>query len=334
MRYRVVGSAILVGFVVILFLCFRNGAEPRYKGKTLSDWANGLTAWPVSNRSGSAEEQWTAAIDHLRGEAVPTLVKWLNTEPGVWWSLYAKIERALPMRWRSSLMAAQLRERLYGDQMRMQRAWLAHRALIRLGKDAIPAMVRSLSVAKVQARAVAVLAGMQNVGESAAPAAPILCRLLQARDANLARSSAEALGNLAVSPEVSVPGLIQALTNSPNFDVIVGRKCAEALGQFGPQAAEAVPVLCAALKSDDGITAAEAARSLGRIGLNGELVIPDLIEYGRARRENRKYAIEGLAGYGPAASDAIPFLREALADEDHDTRELAKKTLENLGATP
>jgi len=129
-----------------------------------------------------------------------------------------------------------------------------------------------------------------------------------------------------------VSALAEALTNAmEKSDVILSRKCAEALGKFGRGGGEAVPLLCAALKNSDGITTAEAARALGKIGVHSEVAVPALIEYLSAGTVHRKYAIEGLLGYGEAARGAIPLLHDALQDEDHDTRAVAEETLQRLG---
>jgi HEAT repeat protein len=219
-------------------------------------------------------------------------------------------------------------------------AYRAANVLAGLGKQAFPKVMETISDPHFSNyfAGATLLGRMQDLGETGAAAVPFLCHHLKDGGGTLTMVCVGALGNLAAAPDEAVPVLVEALTNAmERSDVMLSRKCAEALARFGKRGGEAVGALCAALKSPDGIASAEAARALGKIGAHGEIAVPALIEYLSASPLHRKYAIEGLLGYGAAVGDAIPLLRDALQDEDHDTRAVAQEALDRLkqaGAYP
>ena len=202
-----------------------------------------------------------------------------------------------------------------------------------LGADALPQLLQSFSDPKFSnyLAAVYVIGEMRTVGDAGIAAVPVLCRYLQGNDESLGIACADTLGTLGVAPALAVPALVNALTNALQAgDVLLSRKCAEALGKFRGNSSNAVPVLCAALDSADGITTEEAARAVGQIGTDASIAVPALLKYLRREKRHRKYAIEGLSGYGAAAREAIPALQETLLHEDHDTRALAAELLLKL----
>ena len=221
-----------------------------------------------------------------------------------------------------------------------QTGYRAANVLSGLGKEALPQILQCFSDPQFTNGRIWILVDvirrMSNLEGAGDRAVPILCDLLARNDPNLHQGCVEALGNLAAAPTLAVPALSATLTNAlATPDIILSRKCAEALGKFGPNASNAVPVLCLALKSPDGITTEEAARTLGKIRAFGEVAVPALIQYLKeSNAKHRKYAIEGLTGYGSAAAEATPLIRDALLDEDHDTRSVARQALEQLTLEP
>ena len=129
---------------------------------------------------------------------------------------------------------------------------------------------------------------------------------------------------------------LDAEPNSPPGRTRSENEWKNAIRKLGPgalpdPAAEAVPTLCLALTSPDGITTEEAARALGLIGTSGELAVPALIKYLReGDKRHRKYAVEGLQGYGRASREAMPLLQEVLNDENHDARSAAAELIKQL----
>jgi HEAT repeat protein len=93
----------------------------------------------------------------------------------------------------------------------------------------------------------------------------------------------------------ALPALVKALTDN---DATVRAWAAQAIGQFGQDAAGAVPALVHLLANDDEGT--------------------------------RNSACIALRGIGPAAKDALPTLRKALSDSSADVRGFAKRAIERI----
>jgi len=356
-----------VGLLAVLGTCLalRSGdTEPRYRGRRLSRWVDGLST-PFQSRAGRLESE--VAIEQIGPAALPFLMTWLAESPQpAKVTIQMKLRNWLPFVLRRSRLWLWVeRKQAEAELNRQFRAANAEFALQLLGENARPAvpelmnMLNNTGQSSTAFRAGNVLGGlgpvvlpellraisnpqfsnhfglvgligrMHRLGDEATPLVTFLCRNVEQPSSSLRQACVEALGNLAVAPEQAVPALFRTFKESlDGDDVILSRKSAEALGQFGPRSDVAVPTLCAALKSPDGITTEEAARALGRIHTQSDLAVPALVEYlrtGGAR--HRRFAIEGLAPYGAAAREALPLLRDALQDEDHDTRALAREVL-------
>lgn len=357
----VIGTCLLVG----------RSSQPSYKAKTLSQWLD--QGGPMSAFGPRVSPEQELAIRHMGPKALPYLVRWLDDEPWLNPRRLLKILKFSPARFQTSRWPGRLMQKAQDNELhselrataaanalkvlgtgvrpaipelikifRAQRHWYSTyrvgEVLAKLGSDALPGLLKMLSDPAFSNRVavVEVVGRMHGLGTAGAPAVPILCGYLETSDSRLRSASIEALGALKVCPEKSVPALVLSLTNAMLIsDAIIARKSAESLAQFGANASNAVSALCDALKDTDGITTEEAARALGSIGTDGEMAIPALIAYfkGDDKGRHRKYAIEGLKGYGIAARDAVPLLREALADQDHDTRALAAGLLEVLSSS-
>ena len=368
MRRRVVIALVCLIVAVILWAVLRWPGEPSYKGRTLSEWFYAtLKAPDFGVRQKQWEEavqhMGTNAVPTLVSwlateptfgwhrffkiqNALPVslrasrIILWLRNKADAnemnQQFRAAAAESALIELRKDAKSAIPALLRMFRDPQRSSSAFRAGNVLAVLGKQSFPALLQCFSdpqftnyfaLAKVLGR----VRGFS--GEEGAPAVPYLCNLLESGDSALKQVCADALGNLAAAPDLAVPSLAGALTNAiQGSDVVLSRKCAEALGQFGSRGSPAVAALCFALNSPDGITSEEAARTLGKIGVGSETAVPALIAYLKSAGTTgrRKYAIEGLKGYGEAAREAIPLIREAMNDDDHDTRALAEETLEKL----
>jgi hypothetical protein len=368
MRRLVVTSIVCLVAAVGLWALVSWHREPSYNGKSLSDWVNATTKTPVSGPTADRWEEaikhmgtnaapllvkWLAS-EPMFGwrrffkaqNALPASLRasritlWLRGKADSNESRNelraAAAERALIVLGKDAKPAIPGLLLMLGNSGTPSRAFRAGNVLAGLGKESFPALLQCFSDPQFTNyfALVQVLAPMRGFlqGEGAA-AVPNLCSLLQRADPALKQACAEALGNVAAAPEMAVPCLARAMTNAiQNADIIVSGRCAEALGRFGSRGSAAVAALCFALSAPDGVTSEESARTLGKIGGNSDMAVPALIAYLRSAGTtgHRKYAIEGLRGYGEAAREAIQLIREALNDDDHDTRDLAQQTLQRL----
>ncbi len=147
------------------------------------------------------------------------------------------------------------------------------------------------------------------------------------------------MGDYAESPEIvknlarlgppAIPVLTRALTDDDEDDR-VRMHTASALGEMGPQAAEATPSLIQALKQHNEMVAKWAALALGKIGPGAKDAVPALIDAMKGGDwDMRCCAAEALGQIGPGAKAAVPALEEALKDEH--ARFYAAEALAKLG---
>jgi HEAT repeat protein/serine/threonine protein kinase len=105
------------------------------------------------------------------------------------------------------------------------------------------------------------------------------------------------------------------------------------LGDFGPQAKEAVPALIKVLEDPDESVRVHATQTLGEIGPQTEEVIPALIKvlmkdsYWKVRYS----AAMALGEFGPQAKEAVPALIKALEDPVWDVATHAHQALGQIG---
>jgi HEAT repeat protein len=123
----------------------------------------------------------------------------------------------------------------------------------------------------------------------------------------------------------------------------VRRQSVQALGKFGSQAGDAVPLLVQLLpesSGDDDEDVANdadlrgcAAEALGDIRCNAAIVVPALASSLRDSDSNaRKLKTEALGKFGNEARAAVPALTRLLDDDDQDVRQSATNAL--LAITP
>jgi len=96
----------------------------------------------------------------------------------------------------------------------------------------------------------------------------------------------------------------------------VRENAAEALGSFGPDAAESSDALAAALSDVEKGVQRAAATAIGMMAPASSPVIPQMIDALQSEFPTaRNSMIQALAEFGPDASDALPLLRD-LAEND------------------
>jgi HEAT repeat protein len=113
----------------------------------------------------------------------------------------------------------------------------------------------------------------------------------------------------------------------------------KALGEIGPAARPALPVLAPMVNNRDNRTHIMAVHAFWRIGPKGpaeaSLVVPKLLDRLTASNDSRERAwiAEILSEMGPSAGDAIPALSTAADDPDTRVASAARKALKAMTAT-
>ena len=86
-----------------------------------------------------------------------------------------------------------------------------------------------------------------------------------------------------------------------------------------------------ALKDKDGAVRSWSAQAIGNIGPEAAQAVPFLVELlGSVDEGSRNGACIGLKGIGPAAKQALPALQNALSDPSTDVRKFSKWAIEYI----
>ena len=161
------------------------------------------------------------------------------------------------------------------------------------------------------------------------PAIPLLVELLRHKEISFRRFAADAFIDLAPDTESIQPALRRALRDD---DSMVAADAARALGALGSRASPSVPALVKTLSHEEPHVRIYAAEALASIGPKASAATRDLA---RALSDPipgvRWAAGEALAGIGPVAQSAVPQLIEALKDEFLYVRICAAEALGSIG---
>ncbi len=163
------------------------------------------------------------------------------------------------------------------------------------------------------------LRALSRIGADAQSAGPSIARLL----ANPERRTSRAIETLqAVGGHSAIPTLTKLLDDG---DLEVRLEAAKALSRLGADSGPLVPVFSAALKVRN--TSESAAGLLGELGPEAVLAIPTLVaEMPGADAPRAAVLVNTVGRIGPAAKDAVPALKKALADAKDKTTELQMAT--------
>jgi len=161
------------------------------------------------------------------------------------------------------------------------------------------------------------------------PAIPLLLELLRHKDVSFRRFAADAFIDLTPDTVSIQPALRRALRDE---DSMVAADAARALGALSKRASPSVGALVAALSHEEPHVRIYAAEALANIGPNASAATKDLV---RALRDPvpgvRWAAGEALSSIGPAAHSAVPQLIEALKDKFLYVRICAAGALGSIG---
>jgi HEAT repeat protein len=216
-------------------------------------------------------------------------------------------------------------------------------AAFALGKcgstSALPALVRALGDADATVREAAAYAVGEVAAQSKDPglwreASGALRKMLaEEPDGRARRSVAYAVGNFGPEAAEARPDLERALDHK---DPLVRQNAAWALGRLKEAAARSgVERLAQALRDEDALVRRDAAAALGDIGRpTATPALRALIGCVGQEKEAavRSVAIGSLVGLvGPGDAKVAPELRELLRGEDRDVRRGAALALANVG---
>ena len=161
------------------------------------------------------------------------------------------------------------------------------------------------------------------------PAIPLLLDLLRHQQVSFRRFAADAFIDLTPDSLLAQPALRRALRDN---DSMVAADAARALGALRSKASPSVPALVKALSHEEPHVRIYTAEALASIGPNASAATKDLARaLGDPIPGVRWAAGEALAGIGPAAHSAVPQLIEALKDKFLYVRICAVGALGSIG---
>ena len=161
------------------------------------------------------------------------------------------------------------------------------------------------------------------------PAIPLLVELLRHQQVSFRRFAADAFIDLVPDTESIQPALRRALRDD---DSMVAADAARALGALHNRAAPSVRALVTALSHEEPHVRIYAAEALASIGPGAAVATKDLATALRDPVPGVRWAAaEALAGIGPPAHSAAPQLIEALKDEFLYVRICAAEALGSIG---
>jgi HEAT repeat protein len=174
--------------------------------------------------------------------------------------------------------------------------------------------------------------------ELARPAVPDLIDALTDEDEEIRIWAAISLGQLGSNAASAVEPLIVAASLSYDDHPQLVVSAIQALGEIGPAARPALPILVPMVDDPENRSHIMAIHAFWRIGPKGQaeasIVVPKLLERLSSSKNSRERAwiAEILADIGPAAESAIPALATAGADPDPAVAGAARNALRSVRA--
>jgi HEAT repeat protein len=198
-------------------------------------------------------------------------------------------------------------EEMLGDEHTLRPASLA---IAYMGPEGVRVLTNALSSTNpvIRRECMEALSSGQSGG---AMAIPVLISSLRDQDVVIQGRAALALAVIREEPSVAIPALTEMLTktNSARHEAVI------ALGQYGPMATSAVPMLLDCLVAEDSMMRMSARNALKRIGAETNAIITAVTNALTNGDINlRLFAINTLAGFGQAASNAVPALLLCFSD--------------------
>jgi HEAT repeat protein len=198
-----------------------------------------------------------------------------------------------------------------------------------IGKPAVPALARLLRSTNAKVRWWAA-DGPGAIGTDAAEALPTLIGGLSDRDSGVRDAVSRALGAMGAAALPALPQLIIA-TKESRLDA---SQLAAAVREMGLEAKSAQPLLVDGLQMGDESARARIVRAICSVGADDEATVEIVTKAIKDGRVRQAWAVDGFACFtGPAAEKGLHFVTQMLeAPEDYE-REVAARTLGQMGAT-
>jgi hypothetical protein len=233
-----------------------------------------------------------------------------------------------------------LRDVKHGQSMRYSAEGFA-----RIGPRSVQALRDALSSDQSKTR----LAALQSLGmiasddkaavrDLAKAAIPDLIDALRDKDDDVRMWAAIAIGQIGPDAVSAVEPLVGLLKDEQHSQVI---SCAvRSLGEIGPGARGALPVLATMVQNPGYPARVFATQAFWRIGPKGRgeasIVVPVLIDQLVTSKDTRmrEWVTDILCEIGPAAHEAIPALSTAAADLDPRVARAASKALGAIKDSP
>jgi hypothetical protein len=276
--FRIVAGILIVcalaagGFKVL------SPREPSFEGRRLTYWV--WTMWHMnSSPEGPEKKKARAVVRHLGAKSVPLLLHWLQQE----------VRPSMTQRF------DELRQGIF--------LWFVRHKLIENRS------ITSLQDFNPSHRGMAMTVLAELGPEGRKIAIPSLIQMLRERDPRsnepsiTARVSGLTLSKMA--PE-SIPPLMAALTNQ---DIQVWGLAAGALGNIGPEAKAAIPMLKEKLMDKDPAVRMGVAETIGKLGGDPREFVPILIgTLPELKWDMLDYGLEVLLRDKEHAKAAVPVL--------------------------
>ncbi|MDB6065657.1 MAG: lyase domain protein repeat-containing protein [Pedosphaera sp.] len=242
-RSRIALTLLLLAVIGGIGWVVTRPSEPVYEGKRLSEWLE-------SNTSGNGDSKAYAAVVAAGTNAIPTLLRFMrSTDSPLKMKLLALAQKQHFIKFHH-----------VGAKDRIFQSYSGFMALGDKGIVALPELIKIYEQNDPYAQfSIARLFGY--FGPAASNAVPCLVRRLEVADAIPLETAIPALGRIHARPKLAVPALLKHINKkTPMLDPAV-----YAIGQFGADAKEAVPVLVGLPGDQDDIIRRIAANSLRQI---------------------------------------------------------------------
>ena len=262
---------------------------PIYKGRSLGEWITIHAFRHAKDTSAAERDQAAEAIRAIGTNALPSLLKWGDHQPGSWRLAIEPQLKKLPQ-W--LVQSVPVQSLFYKQYERAANAMIAFEALGPIGAPAIPELHRLICRTNSPGPNEGALLALSSIGAAAVPAvtnvlantkfagdplmlwcllrlgtnatavAPVLLTNLRHADARIASMSANFLGVLRFDPEHAVPALSVGLSDS---SLIVRAESARALGAYGSIATNALPGMNTLLNDPEPLVRTAAAEAIKAI---------------------------------------------------------------------